>query len=78
MEKSVANHKITDNDWNIYISVYDYIFNIDDKDKNPGVYYIERDSDRTNGITDNYKITNAIFGTLNSTSDLNYWIIYYD
>lgn len=73
LNKSLENHRITDNDWNNYISVYDYIFN----PKN-GVYYIERDSIKTNGITDNYFITNAIFGTLNSTSDLNYMVCEYD
>lgn len=73
LNKSVKNHRITDNDWNIYVSVYDYVFNT----KN-GVYYIERNSIKTNGITENYFITDAIFGTLNSTSDLNYMVCEYD
>ena len=73
LNKSVKNHRITDNDWNIYVSVYDYLFNT----KN-GVYYIERNSLKTNGITENYFITDAIFGTLNSTSDLNYMVCEYD
>lgn len=87
MGKSIKNHEISDNDWNIYISVYDYIYSKGFyKDPNtgerinttPGVYYIENDTLKSNGITDNYRITDAIFGTLNSTSDLNYYVYEYN
>ena len=87
MGKSVKNHEISDNDWNIYISVYDYIYNKgfytdpttgERINNTPGVYYIENSTLKSNGITDNYRITDAIFGTLNSTSDLNYYVYEYN
>lgn len=86
MERSIKNHKISDNDWNVYVSVYDYIFDkgfyTDESGKRiltkPGVYYIEQDFLKSKGVTDTYSITQAIFGTLNSTQDLNYYVFRYD
>lgn len=57
---------LTDNDFNIFESVYDYFFN-----KQNGVYNIERLNEFSGGRS-NYGITESLFATINSTTEANY------
>jgi len=57
---------LTDNDFNIFESVYDYFFN-----KQNGVYHIERLNEFSGGRS-NYGITESLFATINSTTEANY------
>ena len=57
---------LTDNDFNIFESVYEYFFN-----KQNGVYHIERLNEFSGGRS-NYGITESLFATINSTTEANY------
>ena len=57
---------LTDNDFNIFDSVYEYFFN-----GTNGVYHIERANEFSGGRS-NYGITESLFATINSTTQANY------
>lgn len=57
---------LTDNDFNIFESVYEYFFN-----KTNGVYHIERANEFSGGRS-TYGITESLFATINSTTQANY------
>lgn len=71
--KTQKGSQLTQIDINNIKSIYNYLFN-----KNNGIYYIQRNSTFSDGISRGYDIISSLFGSIQSSTFAHYLEVVYD